>query len=512
MFIGLKDLVNLRYKTYNYDMRKYNKIVSGFLIIVMLIAANISSFAQNIAYKPASSFTYDYFILGKTNEKDFIKKLKQDMYDNDVEKNKKPALFNTPRKQEIYIPSYTPNENKQVIDIEIYPRKTASAYNDFLYYNSYPEQSPYWKWTAFIPDDIASEDDVLLILHKHKQITDEIIELFKQNPKYKKEKNIKTAVMSGGLALLILEFMLVWEITIPGIPKWASFTTLLGLDIWLTDAVAYSLRTLEGIKEYLDDVDIQIAHFDNIEERNMLKSQIESATIDICKKAREEQERILQDYMDEVTDFYIPERSKEQNKYGMIVNFCDNNRGVEDKNYRLNIGQYLYEEYHKKDSSEQRIEYVRKEMLRIYYALLFIREELKDTSDRLRFERALIDIATAYKIATITITDGRIIKMFSEPKMLTQMDLALEKGLDTTDIIQKNEDGEDYTQLGLDLAQKSSAYRSYPSLLNRAQLNYIVQKIDIYNQKTEKAQQEKNARLMKQNSEMIENINKAIKN
>ncbi len=462
----------------------FKKVIS-MILTVALIAGNCSAiFAQSVGkikYKPAFSFTYDFFTLGETNESLFLEKLKADMDDNQDEDSFEPIDM-----QNNIIKDADPLNNRFM-----QYKPIAKAYNDFMYYNAYPEQSPYWKWTALVPDEETSEDDVLLILLKHKQLSEEILKLFKENPRYKREKADQITLVTMGTLILALESWALWEVAaaLP-VSKWISTPVLFGLDILSSDYIAYNLRNLEEAKRYLDDIDIQLSTFDNMKERNLLKSQIESKKIYICNQARENAEK-WKNMPLQVGDGV--RTGEEREKWNRIVDFCDKNKEVFDtKNVRLEIGKYLQQEYNKLSYPKQRVEYVRKEMLHIYYALLFIREELKDKSDKLRFDRALLDIATTYKIVKIEFKDGRIISWNKPPEFVSQMDILQGNGLDEEDFITTNEEGEEvYTDLGGELATKIMPNRSYPSLLNRAQLNYIVQKVDIDRQKKDFAAAQK---------------------
>lgn len=460
----------------------FKKIIS-MILTVALIAGNCSAiFAQSVGkikYKPAKSFTYDFFTLGETNESLFLEKLKADMDDNQDEDSFEPVDM-----QDNIIKDADPLNNRFM-----QYKPIAKAYNDFMYYNAYPEQSPYWKWTALVPDEETSEDDVLLILLKHKQLTEEILKLFKENEEYKEEIRDTAFMFLFGTAVLVLESVLLWKLLpLLRIPKLISMPILFVLDILLNDQIAYSLRNVGDMKEELDDINIQFATFKNTKQRNMFKSHIESKKIDICNQARVNAEK-WKNMPLQVGDGV--KTGEEREKWNKIVKFCDKNKGAfDDKDFRLLIGQYLQQEYNKLLYSKERVKYIRKEMLHIYYALLFIREELKDKSDKLRFDRALLDIATTYKIVKIEFKDGRIISWNKPPEEVLQMDLLERKGLDETDFVTYNENSEEvYTDLGNEFIDKIMTNRSYPSLLNRAQLNYIVQKIDIQRQKNKRIKQ-----------------------
>jgi len=444
-----------------YMRRIIKQNLSIFLSVLMLINfSHAEVFAQQVNY--AFPFQYDNFTLGKTDENEFIAKLKQDIADNPLDFSSAPSN------------PYSKNESS-----------IQKAYNNFLYYSRYPQRSPYWKWTAFEPDKTAKEDDVLFILQKHKEISQEIEKLLKQNPEYKHKLADKRAIFAtGGLMLSAMSFAL-WEIVPVGIAagnasaatvgfgtkiaKAAKFMTIFGIDVLSTDYIAFSLRNLEGIKENINDVDIyKSALINNVENRNILKSQIENKHIQICSEAIENFHNMRTAYV--ATNGRAPVIN-EMRKWEPIVHFCNGSkRDIGDKQFRIDLGQYLLFAYNKTEAPEENIEYARQEMVALYHALLFIKEELSDETDRLRFDRAFLDIVTTYKIAQITI---RNISFFGnkEPAIMFQADLLQEKGLTAEDLN------------GSDLESHYSTYLSYPLLLPRTQLNYIVQRIDIEKQK-----------------------------
>ncbi len=464
----------------NYVKEKMKKIIKQnltiFLSALMLInCAQPGLFSQQINYKPNLSFEYDYFTLGKTNENQFTDKLKRNMQENPFDSSSAPSN------------PYSKGESA-----------IQKAYNNFLYYSRYPQQSPYWKYTAFEPDGTATEDDVLLILQKHKEVSKEIENLLKQNPEYKRKlTNKRTIFITGGLMLSAMSFAL-WELIPIGaaagdtaaataalsktgfgvkMAKAAKFLTIFGIDVLSTDYIAYSLRTLEGINENINDVDIyKSAMINNVENRNILKSQIENLKIQICSEAVENYNNLRTAYI--VTNGRAPV-TNEMRKWEPIAHFCNGSkRQIKEKQFRLDLGQYLLFAYSKTEAPEENIEYARQEMVAIYHALLFIKEELSDTTDRLRFDRAFLDIVTTYKIAQITINN---ISFFADKEQVTmsQADLLQGKGLTSEDL------EESY------LESYSSTYWSYPLLLPRAQLDYIVQKMDIAKQKEQLKMDEK---------------------
>ncbi len=129
----------------------FKKIISMILTLA-LIAGNCSAiFAQSVGkikYKPAKSFTYDFFTLCKTEEKTFIYRLKKDMDENKDEDTFEPSSLET---------KYIPKSTQDKVDrIDYFAQKNnrfnlynsqinaykpvAKAYNNFMYYNAYPKQ------------------------------------------------------------------------------------------------------------------------------------------------------------------------------------------------------------------------------------------------------------------------------------------------------------------------------------------------------------------------------------
>lgn len=446
------------------------KIISYLLTIAVFLLGNSLSFAQQVDYKPALSFEYDNFVLGKTNESEFINKLKQDMYDNPFDISSAPSNPYSKRESSLQ-----------------------KAYNNFLYYSMYPKKSPYWKWTAFEKDEQATTDDVLLILQKHKELSRDIEKLLKKSPEYRRKLTNKRAIfVTGGLILTVMS-VAIWEFVPLGaageaaigakvgigakIAKATKFITIFGIDVLTTDYIAYSLRTLDGIKENINDVDIyKSAIISNVGDRNLLKSQIENEQIKICTEAVDNYNNMRTAYL--ATNGRAPVIN-EMRKWEPIAHFCNGSKmNVDSKQFRLDLGQYLLFAYSHTEAPEENIEYARQEMVALYHALLFIKEELSDETDRLRFDRAFLDIVTTYKIAKISIRDMSFFGN-KKPTVMFQADLLQERGLTSEDL----EDS--------DLESYYSTYLSYPLLLPRAQLNYIVQKMDIAKQKQQSKIDEK---------------------
>ena len=296
------------------------KIICLVLSFIMLITGSPISFAQEITkeikYMPAISFNYEFFTIDdggkiipgqgkysrktiKTDrelnpEEEFIAKLIADMDDNQDEDPVKPNSLKTksiPRSTQDRVDrvDYFGQKNNRFNSYNpqlISNKPVLKAYNDFMHYNFYPTESPYWKWTAFVPDNEASEEDVLLILDKHKQLTEEILDLFETEEEYRKDKLSRNLTIAIGIIVLVLVGYFLWEVApLIGVSKWISMPVLFGLDILFSDYIAYKLRTLDNSKDGVDDVEIKISMLGNMEKRNMLKSQIESEHVAICEKA-----------------------------------------------------------------------------------------------------------------------------------------------------------------------------------------------------------------------------------
>ena len=167
---------------------------------------------------------------------------------------------------------------------------------------------------------------------------------------------------------------------------------------------------------------------------------------------------------------------------------------------------------------------VRQELLRNYYALRFIRAELSNIKDPLRFDRAVIDLATTYKVMFVQSIDNRLIKRRDQSSATLFPDaFGNSRGVEHEIFYEENPyyeefEGIDYlaphvmdnipyqglnqkmymqhelsssreipTDIGFDVLGATSTSNTYPTLLSRAQVNFLVQYISINDREREKA-------------------------
>lgn len=541
----------------------YKKLISGFLAVTILISNSSVVFGKGTkSYKPASSFQYDYFTLGDTDEVSFS----MDYLIEDLRNNRED-------------PTYTPQTHKSNFlknnhtstGVTTYAFTAGKAYNDYLYYNYYPEKSPYWKWTAFEPNEEegVTEDDVLRILVEQKKITGIISQWLKTSKKYKEARAQQQAInWTIGAVLAVVSFF-IWEV-IPLIggggatagaaatagataatgatgtaaaagaaagkitaSKVLTFIGLLLTDILVGDDLAYYFRNLESVENELDDVDIYTAvAISNQNETQMLSEHLQSRDTATCQDTIAAYNQIKAEYENQEMPYEVerqfgfleskknfceicddadrawsgfqeaykyqankrdgakwnPELMKNWRKWEQIKNFCHTRKLVAtDTESRVALGEYLLSQYRKQKNSKEYIKYARRTMLRFYYSARFIEAELMDGSDRLRFDRAFIDIITTYKLGMFVIEDGRLRKMFSKSRIESHdiMDAFRSKGTsdeDLSQVVMEDSYGNKET-VGANLMNAYSAYEAYPTLLPRAQVNYIVQRWDIESQK-----------------------------
>ena len=399
------------------------KFISCFLIFALSLSISpVQIFAQNLGYKPAVTFEYDNYQLGKTNTKQFIANLEDDIISNARE-------------------GYWDPQTKPWLGDDKFgtPEHLAQSYNAFLYYNIHPEKDDYlWNYTGLVPGNGTSEVDVLRILDYHLTLSEEVAELFAQNPEYKQHRTMKRIKMIPVYILLLAMAYVSWSIapealsvTIPctamtvTIPKWVSVIFLLSADVLLTDEVAWGMeKSSEHLFQIVDSYDnstikILYSKADPImapyrrltnkpDGTDLMKPVIETEMENIERVFKKKYPR---------TKWYDPLASgdgqllKKYFKYGY--------RGI-NPTFRPRVkkilGEFLYDLF---DGDEELInEYFRKEMLRTYYALEFIKDELdKNNNDPLKYERAMIDLATTYKVQNIQVVDGRMRKIRANPEV-----------------------------------------------------------------------------------------------
>ena len=494
------------------------KLITYFLIFALsLTSAPISVFAQDAGvepvmyfkdkkgriqeYKPAISSKYDNYEVGQISPYTFVEKLEQDLLNGEDywDPNGKPRLGD---------------------DMLGTPEHIAQSYNDFLYYNIHPKESPLWNKTALIPGNGVAKEDVMDILSYHHSLSQNIGNLFSNNPEYKKEKWEKRGRVISICAILIPIFYVSWEVApeivtglipyLSGTSKAAvflktvtSFATMIAFDAYITDQVAWWLTHFSKSTEHLWQ---SVGSY-----RNSLIDV--SFKTDLLKSVKEtEYDRIKEDLQK------ISKTNKKYNRGDSLIlkrYFQKGYAGV-DQMYRPRLkqilGKFLYDLY---DGDEVLIdEYVRKEMLRTYYALEFIKDELANTDDPLRYERAGIDLATTYKVQTIQISDGRMVKRKDGSKVISfGENLQQIKGTHNLGKYENRDflgylNAEIERQLGSQLDDKTSTMTTYPTMLTRAEVNYLVQLMDIPKKKIEY-----NNRVEKQRKKIeqtVEDIQKKI--
>ena len=103
------------------------KFTSYFLISIITVFGAVQIFAQDLNYKPAISFEYDTFKLGKTDRAQFLLNLENDLLT--------PEEYILPADLESML---QPGENDAFGSSD----NLKKAYNDLLYYSNFPEISP----------------------------------------------------------------------------------------------------------------------------------------------------------------------------------------------------------------------------------------------------------------------------------------------------------------------------------------------------------------------------------
>ncbi len=378
------------------------KFISYFLIFTLFVTVMpVQIFAQDLNYKPAMSFEYDYYEMGQVKPEDFVANLERD-------------LLNF----EDYVdPEDLAPKPESANEFGVYGNKWGSpahlreVYNKFLYYNVYPEESPLWNKTALVPGDGVSKDQVLAILDHHHSISETISYLLKENPKYKRARIEKHVRLIPSYLVQLALFWIIWEEAIPEVlgavatyisasraVRFISTIALMGVDMWITDEAAYEMQKLD---KRLDEL------FQSV---GMYKSAaIEvSANTDLLKPITETEAEQIKQHLEKIANSNSEEFDRKDIK--LIRKYLKKGYAglsISDRDkLKIVLGRFLYDMF---EGDKILIDkYVRKEMLRTYYALLFIEDELFNESDPLRYERAIIDLATTYKIQNIQINDNRI--------------------------------------------------------------------------------------------------------
>ncbi len=515
--MGLKSLVKTFKKHYNIAKGILNmkKFIACFLILILLFLMTPTQvFAQRVAdlppvqddfykkkavgdYKPAMSFEYDYYEVGAISPKKFVASLEEDLLNSEDYTNPED-LKPTP---------YPGGYNKWGS-----PEHLRQSYNNFLYYNIYPEESPMWNKTALVPDNGVQEKDVMAILDHHNMLAKYVAERFKYNPKYTDERNERYVRLIPAIIVIAATFYISWEVApavvVKAIPCLAgtgigitilrsiiSLATMIGFDALITDQVAWHMVQKDERLKYLTQ---SVSSYRN----SAINISLET---DLLKPIKETEYEIISEEIEKVMKSNPDKQTREDIKLikklfkgysglgkmerflGKMETAYDKMSEKEKSRLKIVLGKFLYDIF---DGDEVLInEYFRKEMLRTYYALLFIEEELDAEYDPLRYDRAIIDLATTYKIQNIQIVDGRMIKRKNESKVLSfgenlqQLNGSCNLGKYENRDFLNYINAEVERQLGAELADQTSVATTYPTMLTRAQVNYLVQLMDIAQKK-----------------------------
>lgn len=551
------------------------KLISLILIFTMLISNPFQVLAQEITFKPAITFEYEYYEPGRDEEykAEFKEKLRANL-DNDYESATQADT--SYRKDDI---KYEGSKPTQLDYYNAYGTldKVKEAYNDFLYFNAYPKQSPYYIDTALKTDKDTSkafreeESDILYILNRYETVTEDIKSLLKNNPARDKDvtemvvRKLPTIILLTILAFCSIEIYAGSSATAEAIAympynagmaslrsaKITSFLAKLGLfstltiaDIWLTDYVAKESEKIDKrLGELVESVGFYRVMSDSVGDITLFSTAKYSGEADAEAKQTLRDTRFYRYFKFWKSWFNPGELDKKIAEAKIISEFYDNGQIKHTpENHKLIAGTLImaYGKNQKgipeltdenKDmvlelvynQNQYAMDQVRQELLRNYYALRFIRAELSNINDPLRYDRAIIDLATTYKVMFVQSIDNRAIKGNDQSKQTLFPDaLSNSRGIERETFYQENPhyqeyEGIDYmaphvmdniqyqgynqrrylehelsnsreipTDIGYDLFNGISSEDSYPTLLSRAQVNFIVQHISINERENEK--------------------------
>ncbi len=452
------------------------KFISCFLAFVLLLSNTpIQIFAQDLGYKPAMSFEYDSYEVGKVRPRDFISNLEDDLLNG----------------EDVWNPKSVAPVSR---NLEGKPEHLRQSYNNFLYYNISPEESPLWNKTALIPDGEATQEDVLGILDMYSNLSWLVTRKLKQNPKYKKERLEKSVRLIPSILMEIALFLIIWEDVAPNIfaeiaathfrykkiVKAAATIALMAGDIFVSDQVAW---------EMIQSDERLVNLFQSVGSYKSTAIDVSIKT-DLLKPVKQtEYDRIEKELKN------MTQQDKPYNKgdYLLLKRYFKKGYSKIDVMYRprlkLILGKFLYDLF---DGDEVLInEYFRKELLRTYYALEFIKDELSNKEDPLRYDRAVIDLATTYKIQSIQILDNRTgrrgernqVRSFADNLQYLQNKKADLKGNSVNSELFNYINQEFEKQVGSELDTQTSVMTTYPTMLTRAEVNYLVQLMDMHQKK-----------------------------
>lgn len=496
------------------------KIINYILIFVMLVSSPLQIFAQDVSCKPAISFDYDYYIPGQTPEykAEFVAKLSKNLVEDyetfyDADTNFRSELVNTgttPTPEDYYNAYGTTDKIKE-------------AYNDFIYFNIHPKQSPYYIDTALIAAEGASDKNILYMLNRYETLTEDISKLLrKNNHRYEQERAEKAVRMIPSvIALTILEiyfgkiFIAAEAVKASNfaenLVKIGFFIALLGADIWLSDFIAREAQNIDGrLGQVVKSVGFYKIIVNSVEDTGLFKAAQQAAGAD--REAREflEDTKFYRTYSKTDSSYKIEELDRQIEEAQKIVDFYNKGKVEHTVPFHKLIAGTLIKAYGtrregipeiNKDNEEQvlkqiynqnkyAMDLVRQEMLRTYYALRFIRAELSNIHDPLRFDRATIDLATVYKIMFVQKIDNTFIKFTDHSEYNFFADSWAEvRNLDKKIFYENPEDENNKipTNLGYEVLDATSTKNTYPTLLSRAVVNYFAQLISIGDMEKEKA-------------------------
>lgn len=543
------------------------KLISLTLIFTMLISNPFQVLAQQIDFKPAITFEYEVYEPGKSEEyrQEFIAKLRANL-DQDYEPI---TQANTNYRKE-----YVDNKGYVPTTLDYYnsfgtKEKVREAYNDFLYFNIHPEESPYYVETSLISGGNVTEDNILHILDRYEILTNDIRNLLKKNPAPERANMGKRVLMMPVIVLLVIiafeglaaldTAMLHIEAAegiginaagkvqlstlgkLEAFGVWVAFTIA---DIWISDYVAKESQNMDKrLGEYVETAGFYAIIRESVGSANLFRAaqQVGGADREAkqllhdtrfyryfkfwkswFKREKLDQKiaeaKAIADFYDKGKIEYTPEFRK-LIAGTLIMTYGKDQEGIPEINdYNKDV---ILKQIYRKNTYTMKL--VRQELLRNYYALRFIRAELSDQNDPCRFDRAIIDLATTYKIMFVQKIDNRWIKKHDQSEQIPFADaFAKSRNIEYENFYQENPYYEEYegidymaprvmdnipyqaleqrgyidhelsnsreifTDMGYDLFNGTSTADTYPTLLSRAQVNFLAQLIGINDREEEK--------------------------
>ena len=182
------------------------KFISLILIFTMLISNPLQVLAQKVTFKPAITFEYEYYQPGRSDE--YKAQFEEKLRENLKHEEEIVTAANTNYRADNL--DYAGHSPKALDYYRAYGTidKVKEAYNDFLWFNSFPTQSPYYIDTALKTDKDTSkafreeESDILYILNRYETVTEDIRALLKDNPA-RREEMAKMLIRKAPTIILI---------------------------------------------------------------------------------------------------------------------------------------------------------------------------------------------------------------------------------------------------------------------------------------------------------------------